>query len=129
MNKPRILVVDDDPKLTEVVRTFLEKTQRFEVDVQTRPAQVLATARGFRPDLILLDVNMPGKGGGEVAEEIAADAALCRTPILFLTSLLSRAETRGEVTERGGMPFLAKPVNSRVLLKTINGILAAAASN
>ena len=87
MNKSRILVVDDEPNLSDLVRLFLEKTKRFEVRVENRPGNVLAAAREFRPDMVLLDVDMPGQDGGEVARDIHADPILRGMPILFFTSL------------------------------------------
>jgi DNA-binding response OmpR family regulator len=124
MTKTRILVVDDEPNLSGLVRLFLEKTQRFEVRVENRSTLALAVAREFRPEMILLDVDMPGKDGGEVAREIQADALLCSTPILFFTSLISREEAGERATMRGGMRFLSKPVDSKVLIETIDLILA-----
>ena len=91
MPKSRILIVDDEPNLSGLVRLFLEKTQRFEVRVENRSALALSAAREFRPDMILLDVNMPGKDGGDVAREIQADPVLGSVPIIFCTSLISRA--------------------------------------
>lgn len=124
MNKPRILVVDDEPNLSGLVRLFLEKTRRFEVRVENRSALALTAAREFRPDMVLLDVDMPGKDGGEVAREIQADATLCRTPILFFTSLVSTDEAGQRESVRGGMRFLAKPVNPKILVETIDRLLA-----
>ena len=63
MNKTRILAVDDEPNLSDLVRLFLEKTKRFEVRTENRPGNVLAIAREFRPEMILLDVDMPGQIG------------------------------------------------------------------
>lgn len=128
MNNPRILIVDDEPNLSELVRFFLEKTQRFEVRVENRSAQALAVAKEFRPDMILLDVDMPGKDGGEVAREIQAEPALRGIPIVFFTSLISRAEAGDRETIRGGMRFLAKPVNPKVLIETVDRVLAAEAT-
>lgn len=127
MIKPRILVVDDEPNLSGLVRLFLEKTQRFEVRVENRSALALTAAREFRPDMILLDVDMPGKDGGEVAREIQAEPALSGVSILFFTSLISRAEAGERETVRGGMRFLAKPVNPKVLIETVDRVLAAEA--
>ncbi len=124
MNKSRILVVDDEPNLSNLVRLFLEKTQRFEVRVENRSALALMAAREFRPDMILLDVDMPGKDGGEVAREIQAESALRGVPILFLTSLISRTEAGQRETVRGGMRFLAKPINPKVLVESVDRILA-----
>jgi len=127
MNKSRILVVDDEPNLSDLVRFFLEKTNRFVVFVENRPALALAAARQFQPDMILLDVDMPGKDGGDVAAEIQAQPAFRNTPIIFLTSLISRAEAGERETIRGGMRFLAKPVNPKVLVEVVDRTLATAA--
>jgi len=124
MTKSRILVVDDEPNLSAIVRLFLEKTGRFEVRVENRPAQALAAAREFRPNMILLDVDMPGKDGGAVSVELQAEPALRGVPILFLTSLISRAEAGERETVRGGMRFLAKPVNAKILVEVVDRMLA-----
>ncbi len=124
MTKSRILVVDDEPNLSGLVRLFREKTQRFGVRVENRSALALATAREFRPEMILLDVDMPGKDGGEVAREIEADPALRGVPILFFTSLISHAEAGEDFVLRGGKRFLAKPVNPKILVATVDRILA-----
>ena len=124
MNKTRILAVDDEPNLSDLVRLFLEKTKRFEVRTENRPGNVLAAAREFRPEMILLDVDMPGQDGGEVAREIEADPVLRGTPILFFTSLISATEAGDRIVMRGGMRFLAKPLNPKVLIETIDRIMA-----
>ena len=124
MNKSRILVVDDEPNLSDLVRLFLEKTKRFEVRVENRPGNVLAAARAFRPDMVLLDVDMPGQDGGEVARDIEADPILHGVPNLFFTSLISSVEAGDRITMRGGMRFLAKPLNPKVLIETIDRIMA-----
>jgi len=127
MTKSRILIVDDEPNLSDLVRFFLEKTRRFEVRVENRSSVALSTAREFRPDMILLDVDMPGKDGGEVCREIQADPRLGEVPILFFTSLISRAEAGEHETLRGGMRYLAKPVDPKVLIAAVDRILAEAA--
>jgi CheY-like chemotaxis protein len=124
MTKSRILVVDDEPNLSGLVRLFLEKTQRFEVRVENRSARALSAACEFRPDMILLDVDMPGKDGGEVSREIEAEPALRGVPILFLTSLISRAEGGEREIVRAGKRFLAKPVDPKVLIETVDRVLA-----
>ena len=123
IRRHRVLVIDDDPRIPEIIRSLLEATSRFEVQTGSRPALALDAARSFRPDLIILDVNMPGKDGGEVAREIAGDRSLASTPILFLTSLISKSETGGRTTVRGGMPFLAKPVTRESLLAAVNSLI------
>lgn len=124
MNTTRILVVDDEPNLSELVRLFLEKTKRFQVRTENRSGNVLATAREFRPELIVLDVDMPGLDGGEVARNIEVDPILRGVPILFFTSLISQAEAGTRIVKRGGMRFLAKPLNPKVLIDSIDEVIA-----
>ena len=124
MSKHRILVVDDDPTLSELVRLFLERTNRFEVRVENRPNLAASVAREFQPHMILLDIDMPGKDGGEVAREMKSDPATRSTPIIFLTSLISKHEAGQREALRGGMRFLAKPVDSKVLVETVERVLA-----
>jgi DNA-binding response OmpR family regulator len=123
MNKTRILAVDDEPNLSDLVRLFLEKTKRFTVRTENRPGNVLAVAREFRPEMILLDVDMPGQDGGEVAREIEADPTLRGTPILFFTSLISPLEAGSRIVMRGGLRFLAKPLNPKVLVQIIDEVI------
>jgi CheY-like chemotaxis protein len=124
MNTKRVLVVDDEPNLSELVRLCLERTKRFEVRVENRSGCALTAAREFLPDIILLDVDMPGKSGGEVASDIEGEPALRHTPILFFTSLITRAEAGEREITRSGKRFLAKPVNPRVLIESVDRVLA-----
>ena len=119
MSQTKILVVDDDPKLSRLVKVVLEKTALYEVIEENRSANALAIARSLRPQAILLDVDMPGKDGGEVAREIAADRELAKTPIMFLTSLISSNEAGQHEVVRAGKWFLAKPVRPDVLVKSV----------
>jgi CheY-like chemotaxis protein len=127
MTKARILVVDDEPNLSGLVRLFLEKTGRFDVLMENRSAKAVSAAREFLPDLILLDVNMPGKDGGDVAREIESDPILHAVPILFLTSLISKKEAGEREIIRDGRRFLAKPPHPKVLVEIVDRILAEAA--
>ena len=73
----------------------------------------------LRPDLILLDVIMPGMDGGDVAARLRADPLLRDTPVIFLTALVSNEETDGHEMVSGGETFLAKPVDIGELKKTL----------
>lgn len=127
MSNPRILVVDDDPNLSGLVRLFLLNTRRFDVLVENRSALALAAARKYLPHLILLDVDMPGKDGGDVCREIQADPVLRGVPIIFFTSLISRAEAGEREVMRAGMRYLSKPVNPKVLVDVVDRVLAESA--
>src|SRR4051812_20340647 len=109
MTKPRVLIVDDDPVLARLAGAILEGTQQYDVCIENHAERALAVARKFRPDVILLDVDMPAKSGGEVASELRADVHLQDAPILFLTALVSRSEAGQKPIERGGSRYLSKP--------------------
>ena len=126
MSKAKILVVDDDPKLSRLVKVVLEKTGFYEVREENRSNSVLATAREFAPDAILLDVDMPGKDGGELAREMAVDLHLKQIPVMFFTSLVSHQEAGQHEIIRSGKWFLAKPVNPAVLVRAVSRLLMSA---
>src|SRR5437773_12120296 len=69
----RILIVDDERDSTHLVKILLEKIGRYCVLEENDAAKAYQSARDFRPDLILLDIMMPQRDGGDVAAEIEAD--------------------------------------------------------
>jgi DNA-binding response OmpR family regulator len=124
--KKRVLIIDDETSFTNMVKLHLERTNRFEVTEANDPAAGLSSARSFVPDLILLDVVMPGQDGGEVLAEIQKDTALQKVPVIFLTATMSQAGLKTRHGNIGGYPFLAKPVEPRQLLQRIDQSLAQA---
>jgi CheY-like chemotaxis protein len=115
----RILVVDDEPSVTRNLKLTLESGGGYEVLGENQPTNALSTARVFRPDLILLDVMMPGVDGGDIAARVRADPLLRGTPIIFLTALVSNEETDGHEMLSGAETFLAKPVDISELRQTL----------
>ncbi len=122
--KPKILIIDDDQRLAELLQFTLTKAQLYETLLETRPRRAVDTVRAFMPDLILLDVEMPGLNGGEVAKALAADPALRWIPVLFVTSLLSKTETGSRPFHRGDQRFLAKLVEPNALVGAVEEMLA-----
>ena len=114
----RILIVDNDPNTTHLVKVLLERTGRYLVLEENDATKAHQSARNFRPDLILLDVVMPETDGGEVAARVEADPELQNTPIVFLTALVTRAEAKSGLHIQGHQ-FLAKPVSIPELINTI----------
>src|SRR5437588_11948474 len=92
--KRRILIVDDDRESTRLVKILLEKTGCYHALEENHAAKAHQTAQNVRPDLILLDIMMPGTDGGEVPAQIEADPELQRTPMIFLTALITTPETK-----------------------------------
>jgi CheY-like chemotaxis protein len=120
MEKKRILIIDDEPSFTRMVRLNLEKTGFFEVREENKATAALNAAREFKPDLILLDVIMPNMDGGDVAAQIQSDRALKGTPIVFLTATVSKREAGNAGLNSGGSLFLAKPISVESLVQCIN---------
>ena len=123
MSKHRILIIDDERPMTRMVRLNLEATGRYEVREENASANALLTARDFRPDLVLLDVIMPGADGGEIAARFKNDPVLSRIPIVFLTATVSPREAGKGGLMSAGMKFLAKPVSLATLVGCIEEFL------
>jgi two-component system OmpR family response regulator len=122
--KRRILIVDDDRESTRLVKILLERTGSYLVLEENHAAKAHQTAQNFRPDLILLDIMMPGRDGGDVAAQIEADPELQRTPIIFLTALITKPETKTGLRIQGH-PSFAKPINIPELINEIEENLPA----
>ena len=127
MNKKRILIIDDESSFTRMVKLNLECLGGYAVLEVNRPHEALRGARTFQPDLILLDVIMPGVDGGEVAAKLRADPQLCGVPIVFLTATVSLPEAGRSGLNSGGFLFLAKPVALADLIACITRQLDAQA--
>lgn len=115
----RVLVVDDDPSVTSVLKRGLSY-ESFAVDVASSGGEALAMARERYPDLVILDVMMPGLDGLEVLRRLrAADEHL---PVLMLTA---RDSDRDQVVglEAGADDYLTKPFTFKVLLARVRALL------
>jgi CheY-like chemotaxis protein len=117
----RILAVDDDVNATRMIKLALERTGHYEVRELNDPIQALWVAREFKPDLVLMDICMPGKEGMELAFQLRGDEEFQATPVVFLTALISEQEA---VTD-GGFHFIAKPTRPNRVITCIERNLEA----
>jgi two-component system, OmpR family, response regulator len=118
-NKPRILIVDDNPRFSHSARLILQESGQYVVCEENDAASAVETARSFRPDLILLDLVMPQLDGAEVAAQVESDWALHGVPIVFVTGLVTRDEARnGQRID--GHRVVSKPVSSFDLLGAVD---------
>ena len=117
--KRKILIVDDEPGFTKIVKMTLEASGAYEVMELNDPAEAVAVARQFSPDIILLDITMPELDGGDVISQLRADPALTKIPVLFVTATIRQSEVHAHNGLIGGEFFLAKPVSAEVLIRTI----------
>ena len=120
----RILVVDDELALTRLLKLNLEGNGHYFVREENRGAHALAAAREFKPDVIVLDIIMPDISGGNVAAQLKADPALKRTPIIFLTALISPEQAK-QANQSSDDHYLAKPSTLEELMDSIRGKLDA----
>ncbi|HAX77291.1 MAG TPA: adenylate/guanylate cyclase domain-containing response regulator [Cyanobacteria bacterium UBA11372] len=120
-NPPRILLVDDEPDNLYLLEELLN-SQGYITLSACSGTQALAIARSELPDMILLDVMMPGLDGFEVCQQLRMDAQLQTVPVIFLTAL--RDDTsRMRGLELMGDDYLTKPINHKLLLTKIASLL------
>jgi CheY-like chemotaxis protein len=114
--KKRILVVDDRASDSRLVKLYLEGTNDYEVREVNDPKAALGAAEEFQPDLILLDVMMPGLDGGDLAACFQASPKVKAVPIVFLTAAVTKGEVDAGNGQIGGQAFLAKPILLKEML-------------
>jgi two-component system KDP operon response regulator KdpE len=114
----RILVIDDEPQIRRIMRTTLIGAG-YEVDDARSGQEGLEKVRDFRPDLVLLDINMPGMGGLEACRAIRADTNIA---IIMLTVRNSEAD-KVAALDAGADDFVAKPFSTPELLARIRAAL------
>ena len=119
---PRVLVIDDEAPIRLLCRVNLEAA-KIEVSEAEDGKSGLEAARAERPDVILLDVMMPGMDGWQVFEQLLQDESTAKIPIVFLTA---RAELRDQARglELGGIDYVTKPFNPLNLAPLIEDLLA-----
>lgn len=123
MKMKKIMVVDDDVSLTRLLKASLEKHGCYKVTVENRSTRAVEAIRKTAPDVIVLDVIMPDKDGGDIAQAIREDRRLKKIPIIFLTSIISKQERAEHEGMMGGDRFLAKPIGVNELVAEIETVL------
>lgn len=117
MSRSRVLVVEDEPDLAELLRHHLERA-RFQVETEHRGDTALDLIRKRPPDLLVLDLMLPGLDGFELARILKRDPQTARVPIVMLTA---RAEEVDRIVglELGADDYVTKPFSPRELLARI----------
>jgi len=120
--KPVVLIADDDPEILSLLSIRLSRSG-FQVLEAVDGEQTLAVVRQHYPDLIILDVMMPGKNGWEVAKEIRHDARFKNIGIIMLTAI---GEKINEMTSPlyGADEYVDKPFEFADLEKKMRAVLA-----
>jgi CheY-like chemotaxis protein len=125
-NKPTILLVEDTKEVVMMLKDYLELTG-YKVFTAQDGTDGIVQARHVRPDLILMDVQMPGMDGFETTRKLRSDPNFRHTPIIALTAL-AMPHDRERCLEAGMDEYMSKPVNLKALVKIIQSFLFERAS-
>lgn len=117
----RILVVDDDRSIVKVLRGYLEQSG-YQVLTAYDGEAALRTLRRERPDLVVLDLMMPGCDGWEITRLVRADSALASLPIILLTARVDDGDKIFGL-ELGADDYITKPFNAREVVARVNALL------
>ena len=118
---PKVLVVDDAPDIVRLVRDYLEHAG-FSVLAASNGMDALRIARTERPDLIVLDLGLPGRDGLDVTRELRRDSAVASVPIVMLTA---RADESDKLVglELGADDYVTKPFSAKELVARVRAVL------
>ncbi len=117
-----ILIVDDTPANLRLLSGMLGK-QGYKMRLAPNGKLALKSAKSAPPDLILLDIKMPGMNGYEVCEQLKADPRTCDIPIIFI-SALDQAENKVKAFTAGGVDYVTKPFQLEEVLARVETHLA-----
>jgi CheY-like chemotaxis protein len=118
--KTKVLVVDDEVPFTKLVKAQLERMGSYDVGIENDALRIIETATEFMPDLILLDIVMPGLDGGDVQALLRQHPTLKDIPVLIVSALVSNTDAASDaVVQSGRDTILAKPVTTERLISAI----------
>jgi len=117
----KILIVDDDPNIRKILARFLSGGN-YEVEVASDGFGAGARAMDFKPDLLVLDLVMPGMDGFEVCRRIKKNPRTSHIKVLAITGY-DDGENRARIMKAGADGYMAKPIEMESLLKEVEGLL------
>ena len=120
MRSTRILIIDDEPDFTALLKANLEEAGDFLVRQINDSAKAEKAAREFRPHLCILDVVMPGMDGGDLVAKFREDPELSKIPVMMLTALVEEnPDSEDGETQTGGLGFVSKTSSFETILACI----------
>lgn len=120
MTQRQILLVEDEPHIAEAIRFILGRAG-WAVEIEADGARALARIRALRPEVVVLDLMLPGRSGLDILTDLRADPALALTPVLMLTAR-GQARDRDAADHAGATAFLAKPFANADVLAAVAAI-------
>jgi len=116
--KRKVLVVDDDPDLVELIVAALQADRRFETRVATNGFEAGMMVKEYRPDIIVLDVMLPDINGKEVCMRVRSDSSLESVKIICISGMVEKNKIKA-LREAGANDFLQKPFETDELMDRI----------
>jgi CheY-like chemotaxis protein len=122
MASKKIMVVDDEESLLELLRAVLE-AENYEVVTANSGAECIEKLKTFRPDLILLDMMMPGMSGREVCEKIRSDPKTKDINVAFVTVAKFSEAGKGKLKDMNVKDYITKPFDNDDLVSRVKKIV------
>lgn len=119
----KIVIVDDDVLIRETVRLALDHAGYYVIAVG-EPDRALTVVRAEKPDLVIMDLYMPGSDGRELIRALKADPDVARTPVILFSGSAEAIDVVSGL-QSGAVEYLGKPIDGEVLLAKIRHILKA----
>jgi DNA-binding response OmpR family regulator len=119
---PKVLIVEDEPQIIEAIQKSFSLERQFTSRPVTDPNRVLPEALAYKPDLILLDIKLPGGDGRQILKLLKSNAATKPIPVIFLTGMSSEGD-RVLGLNLGADDYLVKPFGAMELLARIQAVL------
>ena len=116
-NRPLLLIVDDNARNLQLIGSILYK-EHYQISMADNGFNALKLLENIKPDLIILDISMPGKDGFEVCREIKSNPKLKHIPVIFLTAKTDTSDLL-LAFEAGGVDYITKPFDKLELLARI----------
>ena len=123
MSQQSVLIVEDEPKIAELLRDYLTRQAGYRADIVLRGDEALQAFRKFEPDLVLLDLMLPGLDGIEVCKQIRAES---QVPIIMVTARVEEID-RLLGLELGADDYVCKPFSPREVVARVKAVLRRAA--
>ncbi len=126
--KKKILIIDDETDTVALMKMHLERGDAYEVRALTSAKDIIAQVHEFAPDVILLDLLMPGLGGIEACQMLDCDPIGMGVPIIVISGLIKDAD-KLKAYKCGVVDYIVKPIDWDVLIKSIEKSIKAKSDN
>jgi DNA-binding response OmpR family regulator len=122
--RKRVLLIEDEPNIIEAIRFILAR-DGWEVETLADGSLAAERVRSLRPDVVILDVMLPGRSGFDILDELRADPATAALPVLLLTAKGQSAD-RARAEAAGASRYMTKPFSNAEMLASVRALAGAA---